>query len=109
MLPLYWGLIDIARETKRPIVPLVLKYGQKDCYIKWGEPLYVTEADTKREKIMQLSDEMATLKWDIWEMLPRQSRTEFDGSEWEKERRHRLDAYPKVDCEYEKSVILKVK
>lgn len=108
MLPLYWGIIDIARETKRPIIPLILEYEKEDCYIKWGEPLYVTETDTKQKKIEQLSDEMASLKWDIWEMLPSLLREELDGTEWEKEKCRRLAECPKADYEYERSVILKV-
>ncbi|MCM1027154.1 MAG: hypothetical protein NC432_12010 [Roseburia sp.] len=56
---------------------------------------------------MQLSDEMTTLKWDIWEQFPRQSRKAFDGTEWEKEKWRRLAECPKVDYEYERSIILK--
>lgn len=109
MLPLYWGFIDIARETKRPIIPHVLEYEKGDCYIKWGEPLYVNETDTKQEKIEQLSDEMANLRWDIWETSPAVLRKELDGSEREKEKKRRLAEYPKVDYEYERRVILKGK
>lgn len=36
ILPLYWGLIDIAREINVPIIPLVLEYREHDCYAKWG-------------------------------------------------------------------------
>lgn len=109
MLPLYWGIIEIAKETKCPIIPLVLEYEKKDCYIKWGEPLYVSETDTKAEKIGQLSDEMASLRWDIWEMFPLLVRKGFDGMEWEQEKCRRLAEYPKLDYEYEKSVILGAK
>jgi len=109
MLPLYWGIIDITRETKCPIIPLILEYEKEDCYIKWGEPLYVTETDTKQKKIEQLSDEMASLRWDILEMFPKRKREEIDGTEWEKEKCRRLAEYPKLDYEYERSVILEDK
>lgn len=105
MLPLYWGIMDIARETKCPIIPLVLEYKGQDCYIKYGEPICVKEMDTKQEKIEQLSDVMASLKWDIWEMFPIMQRREFDGTEWEKEKCRRLAEYPKLDYVYEKSFI----
>lgn len=107
MLPLYWGIIDIARETKRPIIPLILEYKKEACYIKWGEPFYVCETDTKQKKIEQLSDEMASLRWDIWEHFPRAARAEIDDTEWEKEKQRRMAECPKADYEYEKSVILR--
>lgn len=109
MLPLYWGIIDIARETKRPIIPLVLEYEKEICFIKWGEPIYVAQTDTKQKRIEQLSDEMASIRWDIWEMYPSMSRGEFDGTEWEEEKCRRISEYPKLDYEYERSVILEVK
>lgn len=105
MLPLYWGVVDIARETKCPIIPLVLEYKEKDCYVKWGNLIYVTERDIKQNKIRELSDEMATLKWNIWEMFPRVLRKEIGETEWEKEKEQRLAEYPKLDYEYEKSII----
>ncbi len=109
MLPLYWGIIDIARETKRPIIPLILEYEKEDCYIKWGEPFYVAETDAKQNKIEELSDKMASLRWDIWEIFPSLLRKELDDTEWEKEMYRRLAEYPKLDYEYERSVILEIK
>lgn len=108
MLPLYWGLIDIAKETGIPIIPLVLEYKGFDCYAKWGEPVYVDLADNKQGKINELSDKMATLKWDIWEMFPKVSRVDIDENEWNKEIERRLMEYPCLDYEYEKSCVLKV-
>lgn len=66
MLPLYWGIIDIARTTGRPIIPVVLEYRAFDCYVKWGAPIYVSSKDNKQSKIDELSDEMAALRWEIW-------------------------------------------
>lgn len=106
MLPLYWGIIDIAGETNRPIIPLVLEYRERDCYAKFGTPIYVAQADPKRDKIRELSEKMATLKWELWELFPMTSRQELDESEWEREKQRRLAEYPKLDYDYEKSVIL---
>jgi 1-acyl-sn-glycerol-3-phosphate acyltransferase len=41
MLPLYWGCIDIARETGSPIVPLILEYRGTECFVKFGEPICI--------------------------------------------------------------------
>lgn len=105
MLPLYWGIIEIAKDTKRPIVPIVLEYKRKECYVKWGEPIYVEKMDTKEDKIKKLSDEMASLRWNIWESFPINSRKELDMMEWKREKQRRLAEYPKLDYQYEKSCV----
>lgn len=73
-----------------------------------GEPVYVDLADSKQGKINELSDKMATLKWDIWEIFPKVSRADIDESEWNQEIERRLMEYPCLDYEYEKSCVLKV-
>lgn len=71
-----------------------------------GGSLYVTSGEDKQDKIEQLSEVMATLKWDIWEQLPISHREAVDVYEWEWEKQRRLAEYPQLDYEYEKSVIL---
>lgn len=107
LLPLYWGIIDVARETGCPIIPLVLEYRAGDCYAQFGEPVCVALGDQKKDKIEELAEKMATLKWNIWEMFPAVSRKELEKTEWEQEKRRRLAEYPKLDYEYEASIILK--
>lgn len=48
---------------------------------KWTNP---GEERDLYYKIEQLSDEMASLRWDIWETFPGMSREKLDGTEWEK-------------------------
>lgn len=108
MLRLYWGVIEIARETGIPIIPLVLEYRGHNCYAKWGGIVCVTPEDDKLDKIHELSDKMATLKWDIWEMLPIASRENIKEDEWIQEVEKRLAEYPYFDYEYEKSCMLEV-
>jgi 1-acyl-sn-glycerol-3-phosphate acyltransferase len=105
MLPLYWGCIDIAKEAHCPIVPLVLEYKGDDVYVKFGIPLIVGVDDDKLKKINELTDMMATLKWEIWESFPTEHRTDFYGNEWEEEKQKRIAEYPKLDYEYEKSCV----
>jgi 1-acyl-sn-glycerol-3-phosphate acyltransferase len=105
MLPLYWGCIDIAKEAHCPIVPLVLEYKGDDVYVKFGTPLTVEAEDDKLKKINELTDVLATLKWEIWESFPTEHRTDFYGNEWEEEKQKRIAEYPKLDYEYEKSCV----
>lgn len=108
MLPMYWGCIDIARCTNVPIVPFVLEYKDKDCYVKFGAPIYVKETDEKSIKFEKLTETMATLKWEIWEEFPITKRQEVDLIEWEREKVARIKAYPKLDYEYEMSCVRKI-
>lgn len=107
MLSMYWGCIDIARHANVPIVPFVLEYRGKDCYVKFGELIYVKETDEKLTKFEELSKVMATLKWEIWEAFPLVARKEMDMQEWDMEKVSRIKAYPKLDYEYEMSCVRK--
>ncbi len=105
MLPLYWGIIDIARNAKKPIVPLILEYTDKKCYVAFGSPMYISQDDNKGGKIKELADSMAALKWQIWEKY---LDTGYNSEEeWKVEASRRVADYPKLDYEYECSVIRK--
>lgn len=73
-----------------------------------GGLVRVAFEDDKQDKINELSDKMATLKWDIWELFPVMPRRNINADEWEQEIRKRLGEYPYFDYEYEKSCVLKV-
>lgn len=105
MLPLNWGVIELAKQTGVSIIPLILEYHQDCCYAKYGEPIYINKEMDKQEGIEILEEEMATLKWDIWEKLPVQKRTDGMKAEFEDMVRKRIEAYPKFNYEYEMSVI----
>ena len=76
ILPLYWGIIDIAKHSKRPIIPLILEYDyfEKKCYAAFGKVIKIDVSDDKLKCINQLRDEMSSLKWKIWEEKPIQHR-----------------------------------
>lgn len=105
MLPLYWGIIDIARETGRPIIPLVLEYKEKQVSAKFGEMLFIEKDADKAKEICRLADIMATLKWEIWEQEPIVERNNLVENEWNIEVQKRLSEYPKIDIEYELSCV----
>lgn len=90
MLPLNWGIIDLAKQTGVPIIPLILEYHPDCCYAKYGEPIYINEEMDKQSGIEQLEESMATLKWDIWEHLPREKRAEIPSGYHEKFVQERL-------------------
>ena len=103
MLPLYWGIIDVARQTGKPIIPVVLEYYGENCYISFGKGIFVSKDDKKSIKINELTDALATLKWLIWEKIPDVGYT--SKQDWLSEMRKRIAEYPKLDINYEMSVI----
>lgn len=105
MLPLYWGVIDIAKFSCKPIIPMVLEYTDKKCYVAFGESMTIYPNDDKGDKISELNDQFSTLKWTIWEKFPDTGCNTLD--EWNAEVKKRLSEYPKLDYKYETSVIRK--
>ena len=105
MIPMNWGVIELAKSTGVPIIPLVAKYHPDCCHVKFGDAIYIDENADKKTEIERLEDIMATLKWDIWEMFPVQHRTEELEEEFNRMIQMRLDEYAKFDLEYEMSVV----
>ncbi|MCH5344051.1 MAG: 1-acyl-sn-glycerol-3-phosphate acyltransferase [Acetatifactor sp.] len=108
MLPMYWGIIDLAKQSGCPIIPLVLEFRGNDCYAMFGEPIYCSSEDGKQEKFEELEEAMATLKWDIWEAFPIVSRNTIRPDEWDKVVEERTADYPLGNFEDEKRYIRKV-
>lgn len=105
VLPLYWGIVDVAKKSRLPVVPMCFEYVEDVCYIKYGEAFTVEETEDKAEVIARLRDTLATLKWDIWEQFPIERRVAIPEDAWEKEIRKRLSEYKKLDYAYEMSCI----
>ena len=65
MLPMKWGVVDVARKTGAQIVPTVLEYSrtQKKCFVRFGEPMVVSPENSKAEAIAILRDTMAAMRW----------------------------------------------
>ncbi len=109
MLPLHWGVIDFSRYAKIPVVPVVLEYTKNnECFYSIGKPMHLYNIEDKIDATNMLRDAMSSMRWEIWEELnqtKRKSITEYDYFEYSK---YRLDEYPKLDFDYEKTTILKL-
>ena len=105
MLPLYWGVIDLAQKNGVPIIPICLEYRKDICYVKTGDPIYVAEDADKLEEITKLREIFATIRWEQWEMFPQEKRCDVEEDYWEKYVTERLAEYPKLNYEYEKRCI----
>lgn len=108
VLPLNWGIIDIARVTGTKIKPINLEYFDGKCVVNVGDDIVVSKDDDKKEKIDELEEIMATLKWDTLEgrgIFTRTSITEKDFASYTTDR---FEEYKSLNPEEEKSVIRKV-
>lgn len=86
-----------------------MEYVGKECYVMIGEKIYVSSNEDCNEVTTIVRDQLATLRWYIWEQLPTEIRTGLDMELWNREKQRRLREYPKLDYAYEKSVILEEK
>jgi len=108
VLPLNWGIIDIARVTGAKIKPINFEYFGNKCYVNVGEDIVVSKTDDKQLKIDELEESMSTLKWQILENNGIYSRSSITEKDFECYTTDRFDEYKPIDPEYEKSVIRKV-
>lgn len=75
VLPLPFGIIEVAQKANAAIVPVAIEQYGKEFYVNIGSIFDVTkyihqysdEFALKTVAITDLRDEMATLKWEIWE------------------------------------------
>ncbi len=107
MLPMKWGIIDIAKETGAQIVPVVLEYDResKRCFVRFGEAMLFSAEDSKAEAITALRDAMATMRWELWERKGLFPRAELDLEAERKKLFYSVEEYPPIDWEYESSCI----
>lgn len=107
MLPMKWGVIDVAQKTGAQIVPTVLEYSreQKKCFVRFGEPMVVPTEGSKAEAIAVLRDTMAAMRWAFWERNGLFSRAELDLDAEQKKLFYAVEEYPPIDWEYESSCI----
>lgn len=107
MLPMKWGIIDIAMESGAQIIPMILDYDRekRQCLILYGTPLLFEIGTNRREAIRSLRDAMATMRWKLWERKPGVSRCQLNVEEERKKIYQSVKEYPNIDIEYENSCI----
>ena len=108
MLPLHWGAVEFAQETNTPIVPITLEYTKDNkCYYSIGKTIRVQKTDNKAAVTSILRDALATMRWNFWEEHSRKSYDEITDEDYLEYTKYRLEEYPKLDVEFERTTILK--
>lgn len=77
LLPMHIGMVDMARKTGVPIIPVVQEYSYKSVSdekehidyvrLRYGHPIYVQESDDLQEKLEEVRESMATIRWNLCE------------------------------------------
>ena len=110
MLPMRWGIIEVADKAQAQIVPMAIQYDRKtkECFVKFAEPIYGEKLTDYRKGIQMLRNIMATLRWELMEEFSNVVvRDEVGHQRLEEEKNEIIKEYPPLDWEYEKSVIYK--
>lgn len=107
MLPMKWGIIDIARQADAQIIPMAMDYDREQnlCRVKFGAPITGDMLADKAEAIRDLRDTIATLRWDLMCSQPVLHRGEISMQQLKAEMYKVIDEYPPLDWEYEQSCI----
>lgn len=107
MLPMKWGIIDIAKETGAQIIPTVHEYDreQKKCFVRFDTPMTFSPEESKADAIAALRDALATMRWEFWERNGTFSCADLDMDVERKKLFYSVEEYPPIDWEYESSCI----
>lgn len=76
----YWGVVDIARRTKKPIIVSALVYDleYKNCYVKFlDKPIYVNDK-TNNEVIDEIYENLKGLIYQLMEKKCQYKRDEIE-------------------------------
>lgn len=112
VLPCFWGIVEIAQKSNALIVPVAVEQYGKCFKLNIGKNFDMMQFGTdkleKSKAITALRDEMATLKWEIWENESVQKRGELNEDEWKNYVKQRLKEWPDFTEEYIEGMICKV-
>lgn len=109
MLPMKWGIVDVAKETGAQIIPVGLDYDRENkvCKVRFSEPMVFDAQADKAKAIAQLRDTMAAQRWRFMEERGVYSRKALDMEAEREALRYSIKEYPPIDWQYEESCVFK--
>jgi len=107
MLPFPWGIIDIAKQTNTPIIPVIMEYdySKKLCNATVGKVLRISDEESLQSGCTRLRDSMATLRWYLWEEKEMSKRAEINKDDFRKFITMVKNEYQRLDQEDEEKFI----
>ena len=106
MLPMKYGIIDVAQKPERRLFPPFwnMTANRKSVLSDSNVRLVFSEEDSKAKAITVLRDIMATVRWEFWERKAFSIARNLI-SKTEKKLCYSLEEWPNADWEYESSCI----
>lgn len=98
-----YSVIKLALECKVAIIPIGLNQMGKKIYIKFGDPFFPDPQKNLAESILVLRDQLATLKWQIYEYVAEKTgegyinRESLDKNYWTDYLTERIKEWPLTD------------
>lgn len=107
MMPMKWGVIDVAKACDAQIIPAALDYdrGKMVCSVRFGQPMHGGDFADKAAAIRNLRDTLASLRWELMCSRPVLRRADITPEQLKEEAYRVIDEYPPLDWEYECSCI----
>lgn len=106
-LPLYSGIIDIAKKMQVPIVPLIQEYVYREneskykcvdsCHVEFGNPIYVRYNDSTELKKEELSEQFASIRWKLIEQKGQFAREFISNQEYINYVLSRIDGWKQIN------------
>lgn len=105
IMPLKWGITEVAKQTNAQIIPTALHYDREEniCSVKFGTPYIVQPEMDKTTAIRNLRDFMATLSWDLMSQAKQWHHEDITG--FRKQSHYAVNEYPYYEEKYEQSCI----
>lgn len=107
IMPLKWGIIDVAKNCNAQIIPVNLWYDRenKEVHTRFGDAIDSEKMASGKKGIEYLRDSMATLWWENLSLQKLTKRNEISKESIQKVYYDILMEYPPLDIEYEQSII----
>lgn len=106
VLPLYKGIIDVALEANQVIIPVAIEQYHNRFITKIGGNFDVIHygEEQKMEALFELRNQMATLKWEIWETVSRVKRSSIASDYYERFLREKIGKWKLTLEDYKKGI-----
>lgn len=89
MMKIFPGAVQAAKECGVSIIPIAIEQREKHFCLNVGEEMDFADIE-EATAVQILRDTLATLKWEIWEHLPREKRADIPDGYYEKFVQERL-------------------
>lgn len=107
MLPLKWGIIEVAKQAGAQIIPVGLMYDREKmiCRVKFGAPIWGEDFSEKKQAIDNLRDSMATIRWDLMNDSPALKKESINREQMKERIMMAIREYPPLEPDYEKQCV----